>query len=115
METVEAFCAAHNESVDTVLYDWPASKFEALNDAFHRRIIADALDHRRALEVSSLYANGNFENEEKFSQAIESIQESYGLAIAGLYEKQSERETIEDTEAEIDMNDPFFAAMNLEG
>ena len=110
METVEAFCASHKESVDTVLYEWPASKFEALNTAFQKRTLADALDKKRSLEVASLYANGNFESSEQMEQAIRSIGEVYGKSIATLYgvgipQEQSEKEF------DINMSDPFFAAM----
>lgn len=114
METVEAYCAAHNESVDTVLYEWPASKFEALNSAFHKRKIADALDLKRTLEVASLYANGNFENAEQMEEAIKSIAASYGRSIAMLYGvvDTADNMTVA-SETDIDMSDPFFAAMKV--
>jgi hypothetical protein len=115
VETVEAYCAAHNESVDTVLYEWPASKFEALNAAFHKRKIADALDLKRTLEVSSLYANGNFENSDQMEEAIKAISSAYGRSIAMLYGviDKSDNNTTIASEENIDMNDPFFAAMKL--
>lgn len=112
METVEAFCAAHNETVDTVLYEWPASKFEALNAAFQKRTLADALDKKRSLEIASLYANGNFESSDQMEQAIRTIGEAYGKSIASLYGIGVPQEQ-EQEEFDIDMSDPFFAAMKL--
>ena len=113
METVEAFCAAHNETIDTVIYEWPASKFEALNAAFHKRVLADALDEKRSLEIASLYANGNFEKSEDMENAIKSIGSLYGRSIASLYGVADLSQDQEEKEFDIDMEDPFFAAMKL--
>lgn len=113
METVEAFCAAHNEPVDTVIYEWPASKFEALNKAFQKRALADALNEKRSLEIASLYANGNFENSEQMESAIKSIGSMYGKSIASLYGAFDMASADEQEEFDIDMEDPFFAAMKL--
>ena len=112
METVEAYCAAHNESADTVLYEWSATKFEALNSAFQKRILADALDQKRSLEIASMYANGGFEDSDKLEQAITSIATSYGKSIAAIYGKitKDELEQAIGTakEFDIDEDDPFF-------
>jgi hypothetical protein len=115
VETVEAFCAAHKESVDTVLYEWPASKFEALNNAFHKRQLADSLDQKRSLEIASLYANGNFESSEKMEEAIMSIGSAYGRSIAALYGAidKDDIQSEQAGEVDIDMSDPFFAAMKV--
>lgn len=105
VETVEAFCAEHKVDIDTVLYDWPASKFEGLYEAMARRKIADDLNQRRSLNMASIMS-AQFEKSEHRQEALESIDENYSNAIMRLYGDD------EEIEEEIDPDDPFFKAMN---
>lgn len=109
VETVEAFVAEHNVGIDEVLYEWPATKFEALYGAYTRRKIADQLAHRRDIEIAAMWGNPNLDNEkdpEIRSKIMNQVYDRYSDVIASLYGDDDE---IED-EA-IDTDDPFFAAM----
>jgi hypothetical protein len=108
VETVEAFCAEHKIDVDSVLYEWPASRFEALYEAFAKRKVADELSQKRALELAAVWGNPNLDTKEnpKLRQELQAdIDEAYSQAIYSLYND------VEDEEEEIDKDDPFFAAM----
>ena len=105
---IEAFTADHKVSHTEVLYDWPASRFEAFYDAFARRKVADELNTRRSLEIAATWANTNLDssdNKDARQNWQESIDRGFSIAIAKLY-----GDAIED-EDEIDKDDPFFAAM----
>lgn len=104
IETVEAFSADHNESIDTMLFDWPASKFEGLYEAYSRRKIADSLSARRDSEIANLWGNPNLDQSEKPSlrqDMMEAVDKQFSTAIAALYG--------EITEEEVDWDDPFLA------
>lgn len=106
IETVEAFTSEHNESVDTVLLEWPASKFEALYEAYSKRKIADSLSARRDREIAALWGNTNLDNDEKPTlrqELMDKVDEQFSAAIAMLY-----GEIIIDDE-EVDWDDPFLA------
>jgi hypothetical protein len=109
---VEAFCAEHKVDIDEVLYDWPASKFESLYDAFSRRKVAEELTLRRALEVAAVWGNTNMDSKEspelrqKFQKEIE---ENFTRAIASLYGDGSSAAS--EPVADYDKDDQFFAAM----
>lgn len=103
---VEAFTAEHNLTYEEVLYEWPASRFEAFYGAFARRKVAEELTLRRSLEMAALWGNPNLDQENdpqlrhKFMREVD---EHMSRAIARLYGAE------DDTEP--DMDDPFFAAM----
>lgn len=105
---MEAFCAEHQVPIEEVLYDWPASKFEAFYDAFSRRKVAEELTLRRAVEIAAVWGNTNMDQKdnpelrEKFQKGIE---ERFTNAIASLYGGGPE------PEPEVDEDDPFFQAM----
>lgn len=105
---MEAFCSEHTVGIDTVLYDWPASKFEALYEAYAKRKIAEELSQRRALEIAALWGNSNYDNSEHpeiRQNLMQQVDEQYSSALQALYEG-----TIDNGEEEIDWDDPFFAA-----
>ena len=104
IETVEAFSSEHNESIDTLLFNWPASKFESLYEAYSKRKIADSLSARRDREIASLWGNPNLDNEKKpelRQEMMNAVDEQFSNAIAALY-----GEIIEE---EVDWDDPFLA------
>lgn len=106
---MEAFCSEHTVDIDTVLYDWPASKFEALYEAFAKRKVAEELSQRRALEMSALWGNSNYDSKEQpeiRQKLMEMVDEQYSTALRSLYEGNLETKQEED----IDWDDPFFAA-----
>lgn len=104
IETVEAFTSEHNESIDTVLFDWPSSKFEALYEAYSRRKIADALSARRDQEIAALWGNTNLDTEkdpELRQKMMDAVDKQFSDAIAALYGDLEEEE--------VDWDDPFLA------
>jgi hypothetical protein len=105
---VEAFCAEHNHvTIDTVLYEWPASRFEKMYEAFAKRKIADDLNSRRNLEMSGIWANSAYEqaeDREARTKMLKAIDSSYSEQIWKLYNPQ---EIVD----EIDPDDPFWQAM----
>lgn len=106
---MEAFCSDHQVNIDEILYDWPATKFEALYEAFSKRKIVEELSHRRALEVAAVWGNPNLDSEKdpKLRSGIqEKIDERYSNAISKLYSG-----AIQDESDEPDWeNDAFWAA-----
>ncbi len=106
---MEAFLSEHSyATIDDVLYGWPATKFEALYEAYCRRKVADELSNRRALEIAAVWGNTNLdqENEKDLRQKLqEQIDESYSNSIASVYGE------LEQLDATVDYDsDPFFAA-----
>lgn len=103
---VEAFTAEHNVTHEEVLYEWPASRFEAFYAAFARRKVADELSQRRSLEIAALWGNPNLDTEDdpRLRQKImQEVDEQISRAIARLYGAE-----VEDDEP--DMDDPFWQA-----
>jgi hypothetical protein len=106
VQTVEAFSSEHNESIDTILLDWPASKFEALYDAYSKRKIADSLSARRDREIAALWGNTNLDNDKTPNlrqDLMDSVDEQFSRAIAILYGEISAQEE------DVDWDDPFLA------
>lgn len=106
IQTVEAFSSEHNESIETIMLDWPATKFEALYDAYAKRKIADSLSERRDLEIAALWGNTNLDNEKKpelRQELMNALDTQYSNAIAYLYGE------IDPAEDETDWDDPFLA------
>lgn len=106
METVEAFSSEHNESIETLLFEWPSSKFEALYEAYSKRKIADSLSSRRDREIAALWGNPNLDNEkdpELRQKLMDAVDEQFSRAIAVLYGD------IEIEEKDLDWEDPFLA------
>lgn len=104
IETVEAFSSEHNESIDTLLLEWPASKFEALYEAYSKRKIADSLNARRDAEIANLWGNPNLDQSDKPNlrqEMMDAVDKQFSAAIAALYG--------EITEDEVDWDDPFLA------
>jgi len=106
IQTVEAFSSEHFESIDTILLDWPASKFEALYEAYSKRKIADSLSARRDREIAALWGNTNLDNEKTPNlrqDLMDSVDEQFSNAIAVLYGE------IDVREEDVDWDDPFLA------
>jgi hypothetical protein len=106
VETVEAFSSEHNESIETLLFEWPSSKFEALYEAYSKRKIADSLSSRRDREIAALWGNPNLDNEkdpELRQKLMDSVDEQFSRAIAVLYGE------IVIEEKDLDWEDPFLA------
>lgn len=104
IQTVEAFSSEHNESIDTLLFDWPASKFEALYEAYSKRKIADALSARRDAEMANLWGNPNLDSAEKphlRQEMMDAVDTQFSTAIAALYGEIEEEV--------VDWDDPFLA------
>lgn len=103
---MEAFCAEHKEGIDEVLYDWPATKFESLYEAYSKRKIANELSERRSLEMAAVWGNPNLDSEKNpdiRSKWMDGIDQRFSKAIAALY-----NDDIGSEEEEIDYDDPFF-------
>jgi hypothetical protein len=106
IETVEAFSSEHNESIETIMLDWPSSKFEALYAAYSKRKIADSLSARRDREIAALWGNTNLDNEkqpELRQDLMNAVDDQFSNAIAYLYGE------IDPAENGIDWDDPFLA------
>lgn len=102
---VEAFTAEHNLTYEEVLYEWPASRFEAFYGAFARRKVAEELSLRRSQEIAATWGNPNLdqENDPRLRQKImQEIDEHMSRAIARLYGAEDDEEP--------DMDDPFWQA-----
>lgn len=108
---MEAYTAEHPQvTIEELLYEWPATKFEAFYTAFAKRKIADELTLRRSLEQAAMWGNMNYDSEkdEELRQKLQSaIDTGFSKAIAKLYGEEDE----EDKEVEIDPDDPWFKAM----
>ena len=110
VETIEAFTAEHSVGIDEVLYEWPATKFEALYAAYAKRKIADQLTHRRDIEIAAMWGNPNMDTEKDpqlRSKIMTEVYDKYSAVISEMYTGPSQQSQ----EAEIDTDDPFFAAM----
>jgi hypothetical protein len=106
VQTVEAFSSDHSETIDTIMFDWPASKFEALYEAYAKRKIADSLSARRDIEISALWGNTNMDNEKTPNlrqDLMNALDDQYSNAIAYLYGE------IDPAQDETDWDDPFLA------
>lgn len=113
METVEAFCAEHQVPYKTVLYEWPASLFEALYGAYAKRKVADELSQRRSLEMAALWGNSNYDSEKDpdlRAKFMESVDERYSDALQRLYSADPFASQHDD-EDDPDYDDPFWQAM----
>lgn len=111
IQTVEAFSAEHSESIDTIMLDWPARKFEALYEAYAKRKIADSISARRDAEIAALWGNTNLDNEktpELRQKLMEAVDKQYSTAIAYLYGD------ITPESEEVDWDDPFLAPTKRE-
>jgi len=87
------------------MHEWPASKFEALYEAYSRRKIADALSARRDSEIAALWGNTNMDtgNQDNIRQKyMDNIDEQFSKAIAAIYGQGLEDENV-------DWDDPFLA------
>ena len=106
IQTVEAFSSEHSETIETILLDWPASKFEALYEAYAKRKIADSLSSKRDLEMAALWGNTNLDNEKTpdlRQNLMDSVDKQYSRAIAYLYGD------IDPEDEKTDWDDPFLA------
>ncbi len=108
---MEAYTAEHPQvTIEELLYEWPATKFESFYTAFAKRKIADELTLRRSLEQAAMWGNMNYDQEEdtEIRQKLQAaIDQGFSKAIAKLYGQ----EFPEDEEAEIDPDDPWFKAI----
>lgn len=111
---MEAFSAEHNVTIDELLYEWPASKFQALYSAYAKRKIADELTQRRAMEMAALWGNMNYDQKEnEYDEHVVRmkimgiIDKQFSTAIGVLY---GEIDPIKE-DVQIDEGDPFWQAM----
>lgn len=105
---MEAFTAEHNVTIDEVLYDWPSSKFEALYEAYMRRMIANDLSQRRGLEIAAVWGNSNYDDNDKpelRANIMQSINDRFTATLNALYGGGPE-----EVEEKIDEDDPFWQA-----
>lgn len=106
---MEAFCADHKVSYIEVLYEWPASLFEAFYAAYARRKIADELSSKRGLEIAAVWGNPNLDTEKdpELRQKLQKeIDAAYSRAISAIYGQLPEQ-----NEESIDYDDdPFWQA-----
>jgi hypothetical protein len=109
---LEAYTAEHPQvTIEELLYDWPASKFESFYTAYAKRKIADELTLRRSLEMAAMWGNMNYDqqDDQELRQNLQgALEKGFSKAIAKLYGE----EFPEDEEAEIDPDDPWFKAMH---
>lgn len=80
--------------------------------AFVRRKAIEDQRERKIAMIAALHANPNLdgkEGNEAREQMVEKLESNFQDSIDRLYSA----EDVEDVEDEIDMNDPFFAAMVL--
>lgn len=106
---VEAFAAEHKVTINELLYEWPATKFQALYAAFAKRKIADELAERRSMEMAAVWGNMNYdsqENPEIRQKIMGVIDKQYSTAIDVLYGAIPPEQAVE-----IDEDDPFWKAM----
>lgn len=106
IEALEQYSGEHPESIEE-LKNWHWKKFEALFEAFlKRKAVAEAREVRNAM-ISGLWSNSNFDDGKNTRQkALKDIEESYQEAIKIIYNGAEEYE--------IDLDQPFFKAMDLD-
>jgi len=108
---LEAITAEHpNLTIEELLYDWPATKFEAFYTALAKRKIADELSQSRSMERAAVWGNMNYDSEEHpeiRQDLMEHIDSGYSKAIAKLYGEVFPEDEVD----EIDPDDPWFQAI----
>lgn len=109
---MEAYTAEHpTVTIDELLYEWPASKFEAFYGAYTKRKMADELMLRRALEMAAMWGNMNYDSQddkEVRQKLQDAVDQGFSKAIARLYGEIFP----EDEEAAINPDDPWFKAID---
>lgn len=103
---MEQYSSEHPESIEE-LKGWYWKKFETLFAAFlKRKAVEEAREVKNAM-ISGLWSNSNYDDNKNTRQkALKDIENNYQDAIRIIYNGPEEYE--------IDMDQPFFAAMDLD-
>lgn len=104
---MEAYASEHPEPIEELM-NWPATRFEAMYEAYLKRVaVREATQIKHAM-ISGVWSNTNFDDEKNSrTKALQQIEEQHQETIRQIYSRIDREEQIAFE------SDPFFAAMNL--
>ena len=89
---------------------WPWRKFEVFYDSHSKRLAAERVIELKHAMITGVWGNSNYDDgKDSRTELLRSIDDFAEKAINQIYASEPSGEYVE----EVDMNNPFFAAMKV--